>query len=175
MTGTAITIDVDAKPVADILKRIKNRMGSMRPALENVGEIILESVRDNFELGGRPAWKPLSDRTLLTKKNDKILENKGWAGGLLGSIQPDVGDDYVMVGTDKEYAAVHQFGMTGSVNVKAHTRVIKKAFGKTLPSPVTVSVRAHSVSMDVPARPFLMIQSNDMVRILDELTDFIME
>lgn len=68
------------------------------------------------------------------------------------------------VGTNVKYAAIHEFGFSGSVTVKAHTvksftRMQSMAFGKPI-EPRQVNVRAHVVrehaaKMNMPARPFL--------------------
>lgn len=153
MTGSAIVVDVDTKPVSDMLKKFRHRMGTLRPAMKIIGQLMRTSIVENFQKGGRPdAWTPLSDETLLTKKGDKILINQGFAGGLMGSIGVEnkgiyeVGDDYVMVGTNKEYAAIHQFG------------------GK--------AGRGNKVT--IPARPYMMIQDEDIDDITAELNDYLM-
>jgi len=147
MTGSAIVVDVDTKPVSDMLKKFRHRMGTLKPAMKIIGQIMRTSIVENFQKGGRPdAWEPLSDETLLTKKGDKILINQGFAGGLMGSIHPEIGDDYVMVGTDKKYAAIHQFG------------------GKA----------GRGGKVTIPARPFLLIQDEDIDDITEELNDYLM-
>jgi len=63
-----------------------------------------------------------------------------------------VGQAYsVKIGTNVVYGRVWELG--GDIVIPAHTRIINKAFGKALPSPVTVSVR--SFIKRVKARPFL--------------------
>jgi phage virion morphogenesis protein len=147
MTGTAIQVDVDTRQVEAMLKAMKRRFGHMRPAMKIIGQTIRTSVVENFQQGGRPdAWEPLSDATLLTKKGDKILVEQGFAGGLEGSIHPEHGDNWAMVGTDKAYGAIHQFGgPTG---------------------------RGHKTM--IPARPFLEIQDEDWQAIIEQLNDYLM-
>ena len=147
MTGTAIQVDVDTRQVAAMLRKMKHRFGHMRPAMKIIGQTIRTSVVENFQQGGRPdAWQPLSDATLLTKKSGKVLVEQGAAGGLMGSIHPESGDNWVMVGTDKVYGAIHQFGgPTG---------------------------RGHKTM--IPARPFLEIQDDDWLEIVEQLNDFLM-
>lgn len=147
MTGTAIEMKWDTKQVSALLRKMKGRMGHMRPGLKIIGETIRTSVVESFQQGGRPeAWEPLSDKTLLTKKSGMVLVEQGFAGGLMGSIHSEVGDDWVMVGTDKVYGAIHQFG------------------GET--------GRGHKTK--IPARPFLEIQDEDWPEIIEQLNDFLM-
>ncbi len=52
-----------------------------------------------------------------------------------------------VVGTNIRYARVHEFGFTGSVNVKSYIRNTKKGNA--------VNVRSHSRFMNLPMRSFL--------------------
>ena len=56
--------------------------------------------------------------------------------------------------SDSDYAHAHEFGFTGTVNVKASLRRITEAFGRSI-STKTIDVRAHSRAMDLPERSFL--------------------
>lgn len=147
MTGSAIKMDVDTRQVSAMLGRFRKRTGNMRPALKIIGQVIRTSIIETFEAGGRPeAWEPLSEATLLTKKGGAILVNQGFAGGLMGSVHEEVGDNYVMVGTDKVYGAIHQFGGQAG--------------------------RGQKVT--IPARPWLEIQDEDWPEMLAELNDYLM-
>ena len=63
--------------------------------------------------------------------------------------------------TDLDYAAAQEYGFSGTVNVRASLRMIKQAFGHPIATK-TVSVRAHSRQMDLPARSFLQSALDDM-------------
>lgn len=80
-------------------------------------------------------------------------------GTLRRSINQDVQQDgnkiRGVVGTNVSYARIHEYGFTGSVNVKQHLRTITQAFGKTLKSPATQMVQAHSRNVNLPERSFL--------------------
>jgi phage gpG-like protein len=69
------------------------------------------------------------------------------------------------VGTNVEYARVHELGFKGSVSVKVHIvrehqRKMTQAFGKTVEArTVTVKeyvVKQHAKAMNMPARSFLL-------------------
>jgi phage gpG-like protein len=60
-----------------------------------------------------------------------------------------------IVSTAVKYARAHEYGFSGTVNVKEHMRTIKMAFGKSLKEPVTVQVSAHTMKMNLPERSFL--------------------
>jgi phage gpG-like protein len=58
------------------------------------------------------------------------------------------------VGTDVVYAAIHEYGFSGSEQVREHMRRVSVAFGKPI-EPVDALVRAHSRQVNMPARSFL--------------------
>jgi phage gpG-like protein len=55
------------------------------------------------------------------------------------------------VGTNVEYAAIHEFG--GTVTVREHIRRQTQVFGRELSEPIEVTVRAHPATY--PERSFL--------------------
>lgn len=52
------------------------------------------------------------------------------------------------------YAAVHEFGFTGTQNVRAHERQVNQAFGRSI-RPTTASVRSFSRNVNIRARPYV--------------------
>lgn len=71
------------------------------------------------------------------------------------------------VGTNVVYAARHQFGFRGAVQVPAHVRIVAKAFGRTLPFPVAATVKAHTAYAFTPRRPFLGFDNQDRADLLE--------
>ena len=67
------------------------------------------------------------------------------AGGLISGT----------VGTNVEYAAVHEYGFSGAVTVKEHMRMIKQAFGKPIKNPHEIAVRSHGRKVNLPEKSFL--------------------
>jgi len=59
------------------------------------------------------------------------------------------------VGTNVEYAHALEYGFKGPVNVREHLRMQKVAFGRPMKDPRQVTVRAHTMNMNVPGRSFL--------------------
>ena len=172
----SISIRVEDSGIKELLGEARRRMGDLTPAMRIIGNIIRTSVIRNFEVGGRPRWKPLSPVTLARRKGTKVLMRQGFAGGLAGSIHSRAYSDRVTVGTNKVYAATHQFGAKkGSFGiVEAHVRehVRKLKNGRE------VRVRAHTRRMklpwgDIPARPFLMVQDEDWEDIRQSLAEYI--
>jgi len=69
---------------------------------------------------------------------------------LQSSIQvdlSDIDDLKARVGSGLEYAAIIEYGFTGTQEVDAHKRTITQAFGRKIPETV-VSMRAHTRQVD---------------------------
>jgi phage gpG-like protein len=67
-----------------------------------------------------------------------------------------------IVSTNVKYGKAHEYGYKGPVNIKAHMRLIKQAWGKPLKYPVWSSVKAHTANVDLPERSFLRSALRDM-------------
>jgi len=143
-----IEIEFDDQKVRIFLKDLQERLLNLRPALEEIKVYMLSSIEQNFAEGGRPRrWPPLSEKTIVQRRKKgkwpgQILVQ---SGHLLGSIEGTVRDDSVIIGTNKPYAAIHQFG------------------GK--------AGRGHKVS--IPARPYLVFQDEDIEEIKQILLDYL--
>jgi len=92
------------------------------------------------------------------KLSDDVLRVR--TGRLRRSITQVVTDDagsiQGTVGTNVEYARIHELGFSGTQNIRAHLRTIKSAFGKRIKGgAVTFQVSAHTRQVDFPARSFL--------------------
>ena len=92
-------------------------------------------------------------------------------GRLRRSIHPEwdfkQGYSGATVGTNVEYAGIHEYGFSGSVLVKSFQREMTKAFGKPI-SPTQVTVRAHTRNINMPERSFLRSTLREMN---SEITD----
>ena len=64
-----------------------------------------------------------------------------------GYIGYNLNPTQVIIGTNVEYASVIENGFSGSVTIKPHTRLIKKAFGKSI-SPREIQVSGHNRQME---------------------------
>jgi len=92
-------------------------------------------------------------------------------GRLRRSIHPEwdfrQGYSGTTVGTNVEYAGIHEYGFSGSVQVKSFQREMTRAFGKPI-SPTQVTVRAHTRNVNMPERSFLRSTLREMN---SEITD----
>lgn len=176
-----IEYELDDEQARALLERIRNRITDMTPVLDILGEIALESIETNFERGGRPPWEPLSEDTIEDRKKEnkwpgQILVRAGKAGGLLGSLNYRTVENGVVLSANKAYAALHQFGAhrgefgTVPVTIPEHARTSKK--GKKY------RVKSHQRMMaipwaDIPARPYMKIQDEDMDEMLEALKTYL--
>ncbi|MBF0528564.1 MAG: phage virion morphogenesis protein [Deltaproteobacteria bacterium] len=172
---------VDSQAVLDLLERIQARLGHMRPAMEKIGDVIVESVLENFQKEGRPTkWKKWSDTTILLRKKMTPSKDDGTIlklmGPLVRSNNYKAADDSVTVfagGAAAPYAALQQFGSNatwyGQATIKAFRRKVRGKYQQ---------VKTHQRWMKtpwgpVPARPFLMIQDQDWDAMRQQLMEWL--
>ena len=116
------------------LNEIQKKLGDLTPVFNQIGHTLIYIVEENFESEsflGKP-WTPLKDSTKKQKAKKgykKILQNRGH---LAESIDFEASKNKLVLGTNVEYAAIHQFGGNAGKN--------------------------HSAK--IPARPFLPIDEN---------------
>lgn len=134
-----IEIKVDDKEVQNLLKNLANRLQDMRPLMKKLAGIMHDAVEENFQQEGRPKWKP-SKRAM--KQGGKTLQD---TGSLAASISTRYNNNSAVVGTNKKYAAIHQFG------------------GK--------AGRGRKVT--IPARPFLKLTNDDLQEIKDAVKEYL--
>jgi phage gpG-like protein len=163
---------LDDAAFSDRLRLIKKQSGNLAAPLEECAEIVVSSIEQNFESEGRfsaaGSWRGGTNRWSKSGaakgRNGMTLSD---TGQLRASITKRVANDNAEIGTNKEYAAVHNFGIDASVNVKEHQRKTKS--GKS------ATVRAHTRHMRFPARPFMVVQDSDTEEMLDVLDKHIMQ
>jgi phage virion morphogenesis protein len=165
MSGVAVRV-----LAADVLARLQGmeeRGGNLSGLFRNFGEYMKGSIEKNFAAGGRPAkWRPLAGSTLksflASRKSFRTkagsVSKKGAAalsgrlpltdkGILRRSIAPtEIRANGIVIGTNKIYAAIHQFGG-------------QAGRGKKVP---------------IPARPYLLFQDEDITYLEMTLVNYIL-
>lgn len=142
--------------IRTLITDLERRAGDLTPAMKSIGEHIVSVARMSFRAEQSPAGVPWPKSKRAIKDSGKTLAD---TGRLKASISHQANRDAVKVstGTNVQYAAVHQFGFLGTVNVPAHSRKVTQAFGRALEPPVTANVRAHSRRMIITARPYMPV------------------
>jgi phage virion morphogenesis protein len=164
------------------LRGLVARVDDLRPVLAQFGIHMIRSVEQTFQAGGRPTpWWPSGRamRMARTSKSGNMGKTLIKSGRLKNSIVAAVtGPRTLSVGTNVKYAAVHQLGFSGTVQIPEHLRRVKTRNVYQVKTAQTVSgrkirsrrkiasgftvVKAHPANMRIPARPYLVAQTEDM-------------
>lgn len=127
-----ITVVIEDSEVRRLLADAERRAKDMAPAWHTAGEILMDRVERNFSgevAGTGERWEPLAYSTLVGRvtehgklwtKRGKLTAHAGrvlsghrilvQSGALKGSITFRAYKDRVEIGSNKVYAAIHQFG-----------------------------------------------------------------
>jgi len=154
MSGSGATIEVRIadRELRAAFKRLQRSAGGSNAMMRAVGTGLVGNVQRRLGSGVLAAgWPALNPAYKAGKRNRNMLVE---SGGLRGSLSEEAGRDYARVGTNKIYAAIHQFG--GVIRPKGGGH-LAFALGGSF-------VKTKSVT--IPARPFLTIEKEDeeMVR-----------
>lgn len=163
-----IKIELNDAGIRQALMQIQSRTTNLRPLMAGIANKMLEAVEDNFASERNPEngqrWPELAPSTRQQRatagRGGKMLQVSGL---LASSIQPNFGDDYAEVGTNKAYAPVHQFG-SGPYTIRPrHKQAL--AFGGI--------VRKKVNHPGVPARPFLGLSAQHKADLIDTITNYL--
>ena len=116
-----IEIKIDSQEVEHKLQEIAKKTSDLKPLMKNIAGIFASAAEDNFAEEGRPdKWQDLS------KVTKKLREKKGkWPGQILqvsgqlaSSINTYYDNNSAIIGSNLEYAAIHQLGGQAGRNKK---------------------------------------------------------
>jgi len=166
MAGAAITAEIDSAQLTAFFAPLQGQ--NLSAALKNIGEYGLTRIDRRFKTQTDPQgqpWRPLARSTVKTKarrgKRLKILQQDG---DLRRTIVYRVDRDGVVWGTNRPYAAIHQFG--GRVKRRARKANLFFKIDKRTGRPgrqfvkkgksnfvqeATIGASEH----EIPARPYL--------------------
>lgn len=145
-----IEIKLDNKEVESRLLDLAKRSENLRPLMKNIAGIFAYSTEENFKEEGRPdKWTELSESTIKQR-----TKNKQWPGMILqvsgqlaSSVNTYYDNDSAVIGSNLEYAAIHQLGGQAGKNK----------------------------SVEIPARPYLQLTPDDFEEILSMTENFLGE
>lgn len=143
-----IEIKLENEELQRYLDQLAEKTSDLRPLMKNIAGILEDSVEQNFKEQGRPKWPMLAKSTIA----HRVRVNK-WPGmmlqmsaaGLASSITSNYDENSAVVGTNKIYAAIHQFG------------------GKA----------GRNKQVEIPARPYLMVGDEENAEILKEVKKYL--
>ena len=136
------------KDVERKLLELAQKGENLRPLMKNIAGIFASVTEENFKNEGRPdKWTELSE---ATKK--QRTKQKKWPGQILqvsgqlaSSISTQYDDDSAVIGSNLDYAAIHQLGGQAGKNKK----------------------------VEIPARPYLKLTDDDFNEILDATEQYL--
>ena len=125
MSEKPIEIEFDNKEVHEKLLNLAKRTENLRPLMKNIAGIFSYSTEENFKEEGRPdKWVDLVEstkkqRTKKRKWPGQILQVEG---KLAASINTYYDNDSAVIGSNLEYAAIHQLGGQAGRNKSVEIR-----------------------------------------------------
>ena len=148
MNDKSIEIKIDNKNIERKLLELAQKGENLRPLMKNIAGIFASATEENFKNEGRPdKWTELSE---ATKK--QRTKQKKWPGQILqvsgqlaSSISTQYDDESAIIGSNLDYAAIHQLGGQAGKNKK----------------------------VEIPARPYLKLTDDDFNEILDATKNFL--
>lgn len=160
----AIVVEIDSKEALDALRQASKQIGNTRLLMENLGEALLNTTlerMDNEEAPDGQKWQRLNSAYASSKRSNKILQEQGMASGLKGSLHYAISGNELRLGSDKIYAAIHQFG--GEIKpVNGDYLTFKMGGG---------FIKARKVT--IPARPYLGVGPNEEQAIINVAKDLL--
>ena len=142
-----IRIDLNTETLQQALVHLQRAGRELRPVFKDIGEELVKSTHRRFEDGIGPDGKKWALNSVLStleyKEGDRPLI--GETNLLATEIHYAADDHHLVVGSDKEYAAMQQFG------------------GKKADYP--------HLWGDIPARPFVGVSAADEQEVLDIVLD----
>ena len=150
MSDKPIEIEFDNKEVHEKLLDLAKKTENLRPLMKNIAGIFAYSTEENLKKEGRPEkWLDLAEstkkqRTKKRKWPGQILQVEG---KLAASINTFYDNDSAVIGSNLEYAAIHQLGGQAGRNK----------------------------SVEIPARPYLKLTDDDYNEINHEIEKYLKE
>ena len=156
-----IVQELDTK-ISKELKKLKDKIESPLEINRDISNVVKSNTEERFFTQKSPDGKPWKKSKRAAKKGGSTLVD---TGNLKNSILSDWSDKTAEVGTNVEYADVHQFGFNDKVKIKAFKR--KSKSGKTS------LVKAHERNLNIEKRPFLGLSAKDRKEILVTIKDLL--
>ena len=177
-----ITLKIDDRTIDSHLARMIAKGGNLRPVMREISHDMRDAVLENFEREGRPSpWKKSKraakqgGKTLQHTRRLMKMEVKSDASG-------------AAVGTNVKYAAIHHFG--GPIRFRGRERIMNfkqvrrgkmtfsrpgqgDRFAKAGKAHYSMKVSGKAYSVDMPARPYMLLQEDDLAKIVKRMRRYL--
>lgn len=159
-----IELSLEYEPLLRAWRNAAGAMGNTQPLMRGVAGVMFRAVNDNFAEEGRPKWQDLHSGTKAARAKQghwpgKILQR---SGGLASSIVQAWDHHSAVVGTNKVYGAIQQFGG----RTKPH--VIRAKNKRALSFGGIVVRSVNHPGSNIPARPFLRLTPRDLRDLVED-------
>lgn len=138
---------MDLSRLTSAVSRAADMLGESQNLAEDIGETLTASTRKRFKDEAAPGGGSWKRSARAEAEGGQTLTD---TAALKNSIGYEASPTTVVVGTNREYAAIHQFG--GEIEPKSAPALRFQVGGKW--------VSTQKVTM--PARPFIGINEEDM-------------
>ncbi|MGI2182428.1 phage virion morphogenesis protein [Shewanella oncorhynchi] len=112
-----VDIQFTNSTVLQVLNSLMDKLDDLSEPMNDIAAVLESATESAFEAEADPttgqAWASLTDAYLKAnpkRQGGKMLQAS--AGGLAASVVADSGDFWAAIGSNKIYAAIHQFGGT---------------------------------------------------------------
>lgn len=176
------SLSIADEAIQTALDKVAARGGNTAPMMAEIEGAMLFDVQRRFETETGPdgqAWQRMSKRTAAARAKRKTRGNGPVTPKLLrdsnrlySSISGSSGEDFAEVGTNLDYARIHQEGgvieqypqsrMVRFRKVGNQMRFARKAHKRAFEKPVTYGAR----TITIPARPYLGFSEAGRAKIL---------
>lgn len=168
MTGARISYALDDKAFTTAVTRLGGVLGT--GVLRAIGTALVEETNKRFESGRDPfsqPWAELLPAYAMIKRGPGILRESRM---LQRSITYQVSGSSIYVGSNRIYAAVHQFGAV----IKAkNAPALSFRLGFAGPKGGVKRAFVHVQSVTIPQRPYLGFGPNDQAAVMGVLRIFV--
>ena len=144
-----IKLEIDSDDLTKALNKLSKRSSDLTSVMEDISILMQYSVEENFAEEGRPEkWSDLAEITMSQRAKQgkwpgKILQVS--QAGLAASISTVSDSESAAIGSNKDYAAIHQFGGMAGRNKK----------------------------VKIPARPYIEFPEEDLEEIIETIYDYL--
>ena len=144
----SLVVKLDNKDVESRLLDLAKRSENLRPLMKNIAGVFAYSTEENFKEEGRPdKWADLAEST--KKQRTKTGHYPGQilqvSGQLASSISTYYDNDSAVIGSNLDYAAIHQLGGQAGKNQ----------------------------SVTIPARPYLQLNNEEIIEVIIYIKNFL--
>ena len=143
-----IEIKINTDTLQNSLNAAARRTAHTKPLMTQLARIMRNAVLDNFAEGSG------------------LLQA---SGRLRNSITPSSTNDTAVVGTNVEYAAIHNFGG------KTSPHLIRPKKGKALKFGGRFAKQVNHPGSNIPARPFMTLQPEDEKALSDAVAEYLVQ